>query len=416
MNVKKSLIDVAILLGICIVFSAALSGVYSFVGPIIDAREEAKKNGAYGEVLPNSTGFENVNKEDYPGISPVIKEIFREKSGLGYAFNIETNGYGSGLKLVVGVSADGIVTGVKVISHSETDGIGTKVINQYPETVTGKDVNTIDSVDTIGGATVTSKAYKSAVKEALKAVVLMGGGEVDNRTEEEIFEDNLEAAIKDEGADFNKVYVADNSGNIYTYDDLKVTGIYESTNGNGYVFVIDKEFVGVDAEGKIIGETSENNSKNITDAMAIINSTNYIDVDTTEYKNSEDRDIKRVFKSIVVKYNEENKVYLITAEVQGYNSKVKITMYVTVNEEGNLIDSLAVNHSESVNFGADRFKDGDYNSKFVGMDAEAAEGVDTVAGTTVSTKAYKTVVVNALKAVNILNNTDNTIEGGATNE
>ena len=412
MDFKKSLKDVLVLFLICSVFGVALAGVYSFVGPIIEAREASKATGAYGEVIPNSNGFTELNVADYPEISPIIKGIQRENSGLGYAFSIETNAYGTGFKIVVGVSADGVVTGVKVINHSETDGIGTKVIDQYPDIVTGKDINTIDGVDAIGGATITSKAYKSAVKEALKAVVLMGGGEVDNRTEEEIFEDNLEAAVGDENADFTNVYVVDNTGNIFGYEELNVTSIYEATNGKGYVFVIGKEFVGVDAEGNIITETTDENKENITNILNILNNAGYVEVDTTEYQNSEDRDIMRAFKSIVVEYNEENGVYMVHSNVKGYNSTVDITMYVTIDSDGKVIDSLAVNHSESGNWGAAQFKDGVYNSNFVGKDTSGAESVDTFSGVTVSTTAYKNAVVKALKAINILIST----EGGATNE
>lgn len=418
MNVKKSLKDVVVLLAICIVFGAALSGVYSFVGPIIEEREAAKATGAYGEVIPNSTGFETVNREEYPEISPMIKEILREKSGLGYAFNIETNAYNPGFKIIVGVSADGIVTGVKVIGHSETDGIGTTVINQYPEIVTGTDINTIDNVDIVGGATYTSKAYKSAVKEALKAVVLMGGGEVDNRTEEEIFEDNLEAAVGDENADFKNVYVVDNNGNIYTYDDLKVTGIYEATNGKGYVFVIDKEFVGVDTEGKIIGETSENNSKNITDAMAIINSTNYIDVDTTEYKNSADRETKTAFKYINSVKKTEAGVYVVDLTVQGYKSApTPMNIVVTVGTDGTIVDFAVVSHSETASepYGGAKIESDYYNDYFIGKNQTECKDVDfnTIKnGATETSNGVKKAMNYSFVAVNAIENA----EGGTTNE
>lgn len=406
MDIKKSLKDVIVLTLICVVFAGALAVTNELTKDTISAKKAAAETAAYEVVMPDAKGFENVDITG-KGLPSTIVEIKKETSGLGHVVKLQANGYQPGLVILIAVNPDGVVTAATCLESKETWGLE----SEMSELVVGTDANTI--VDIKAGVTsLTVNAYRGAVRDALNALILLGGGEVDNRTEAEIFEDKLEAAVGDEDADFTGVYVADNKGNICSYSDLKVTGIYEATNGKGYVFVIGTEFVGVDSEGTILTETTDDNKKIVNDAFAIINNAGYTDVDTTEYQNSEDRNVKRVFKSIVVKYNAENEVYLITADVQGYNSNVKVTMYVTVGADGKLIDSFAVNHSESNGYGADQFKDGVYNSNFVGKDAEEADGVDTVAGVTVSTKAYKNAVVNALKAVSILTTADNTTEGG----
>ena len=403
MDIKKSLKDVLVLLVICSVFGVALAGINSITAPIIADRANAAANEAYIAVLPGATSFEDV---DISGNSfaPTVKEIKKEKSGLGYAVKLETKGYATGMVIIVGVSADGVVTGATCISSNETWGLE-KVLG---DEVTGTNIDTI--VDVRAGATSeTVNGYRAAVKDAINVAILLGGGEVDNRTEAEIFEDNLEAAIGDENADFTNAYVVDNQGNIYTNDDLKVSSIHEATNGKGYVFVFGKDFVGVDNEGNIIGETSDDNKTIIENVLGLINNAGYEEVDITEYKNHEDRNIKKYFRSITVEYNETNKVYLVKTSVSGYNSNVKVTMFITIGADGKLIDSLAVNHAESGNWGAAQFKDGVYNSNFVGKDATEADGVDFVAGVTVSTKAYKGAIVNALNAIKIIITT----EGGA---
>ena len=189
MDIKKSLKDVLVLLVICSVFGVALAGINSITAPIIADRANAAANEAYIAVLPGATSFEDV---DISGNSfaPTVKEIKKEKSGLGYAVKLETKGYATGMVIIVGVSADGVVTGATCISSNETWGLE-KVLG---DEVTGTNIDTI--VDVRAGATSeTVNGYRAAVKDAINVAILLGGGEVDNRTEAEIFEDNLEAAI-----------------------------------------------------------------------------------------------------------------------------------------------------------------------------------------------------------------------------
>ena len=54
---------------------------------------------------------------------------------------------------------------MEVTSHSETDGIGTKAVEALPAEIVSK--NSVD-VDTVAGATSSSKAIISAVKDAMK--------------------------------------------------------------------------------------------------------------------------------------------------------------------------------------------------------------------------------------------------------
>ena len=77
-------------------------------------------------------------------------------------------------------------------------GIRFNLQNDGYEVITGSDG--VEAVDTISGATKTTAAYKNAMKDALNAAIILGGGEVDIRTEEEILNDNLSAALPDDVA------------------------------------------------------------------------------------------------------------------------------------------------------------------------------------------------------------------------
>ena len=75
----------------------------------------------------------------------------------------EAEGYGGPLKVSVSMNGTDI-TEVKVVSHSETEGVGTRAIDALPDAIVRAD--SVD-VDNISGATITSKAIKEAVRQAI---------------------------------------------------------------------------------------------------------------------------------------------------------------------------------------------------------------------------------------------------------
>jgi len=67
--------------------------------------------------------------------------------------------------------ADGKISAVEVLEQNETVGIGDKALNAIPGKFVGcSTAEEIDAIDTVSGATVTSKALKEAVKAALAQV------------------------------------------------------------------------------------------------------------------------------------------------------------------------------------------------------------------------------------------------------
>ena len=72
---------------------------------------------------------------------------------------------GMGGDVVLGVTMkDGRISAVRVIEANETPGIGTKALEKLPDEA----VRTNGEVDTVSGATVTSDAFRSALKDALR--------------------------------------------------------------------------------------------------------------------------------------------------------------------------------------------------------------------------------------------------------
>lgn len=75
----------------------------------------------------------------------------------------EAQGYGGPVKVEVEMKGEDVVS-VKVTSHSETEGVGTRAIDALPDMIVKADSPDVESVT---GATVTSRAIKEAVSQAM---------------------------------------------------------------------------------------------------------------------------------------------------------------------------------------------------------------------------------------------------------
>lgn len=99
-----------------------------------------------------------------------IKEVYagyENGSIVGFAVKSFGQGYGGEVEVMVGIIGDGTISGVRVMSQSETPGLGDKIteesfLENYQGKITSEDV----AIDTIGGATVSSKAVNDAVEAA----------------------------------------------------------------------------------------------------------------------------------------------------------------------------------------------------------------------------------------------------------
>ncbi len=100
---------------------------------------------------------------------------------LGYGITTKSpvKGYGGDIEIILGISVDGKIAGMKVISHSETVGLGTgiekpdfqgKFIGKTTDeqfTVTKTEIKETD-IESLGGATFSSKSFTSAVNNAME--------------------------------------------------------------------------------------------------------------------------------------------------------------------------------------------------------------------------------------------------------
>ena len=175
-----SVLTVKLLL-ICAIVSALLAGVNSITKPIIAENEQKNFEIAMQEVLPEASGFEEVNLGDYtPSETGVtLDSLYRADNGGYVVSTVCSEGYGGDVSVMVGITKDLTVNQVKIMSMSETPGLGAKAsepefIRQYDGLAAGITVvkNTApadNQIEAISGATITSKAVTKAVNTALQA-------------------------------------------------------------------------------------------------------------------------------------------------------------------------------------------------------------------------------------------------------
>ena len=174
---KKSIENIVVLVSICAVVSVLLALTNALTVPRIAKNEAEKVTRALLEVMPDGVSFEKLDISTYK-LPATVSEVYKSENG-GYVIKLNTKGYASGMVLMCGVSADGKVTGTKFITSNETPSIGGTAAETMAQTLLGKDSETVDGVDIVGGATKTTAAYRAAVKDALNAAIILGGGEAD---------------------------------------------------------------------------------------------------------------------------------------------------------------------------------------------------------------------------------------------
>ena len=165
---KKEIIKpIAVLVGICLVVTAMLAYINSVTAPIIKAAEEKTASEARAEVLSEADSFELMKVKNLP---ECVEEVYKAKNNAGFVFMLKVKGYGGDMKLICGIKSDGKIEQSKTLSHSETSGLGSKTAeDKYRKQYSGKDSKTVNEVDAISGATISSTAYKKAINDAFKA-------------------------------------------------------------------------------------------------------------------------------------------------------------------------------------------------------------------------------------------------------
>ena len=230
---SKSVKSIVTLVAICAVVTVVLALTNAITAPIIEANDAKAANAALLEVLPDGGSFTLADTAALT-LPATVSEVYTAENG-GTVVRLSTTGYASGMALMVGINPDGTVSGTKLIASQETPSIGGAAADTFSASVVGADITTVDGLATISGATKTTAAYKNAVRDALNTVIILGGGSVDLRTEEEILADALNEALPAANGAFTKHFFVEVTEGV--------DAIYFADNGAGAVCVIGEQFI-----------------------------------------------------------------------------------------------------------------------------------------------------------------------------
>ena len=164
---KDMILPIVVLTVICIVITAALAFTEQLTTPVIEEAARKAAEAAKLEVLPTADSFTEISTE---GMPETITSAFKADNGEGNVFFMTVKGYGGKMKLICGIDKDGKISGTKTLEHAETAGLGAKTSEPaYQSQYLGKDEK-LEGVDHIGGATISSKAFKGAISDAFLAL------------------------------------------------------------------------------------------------------------------------------------------------------------------------------------------------------------------------------------------------------
>lgn len=197
---NKILKNTLILTLITVIAGAALGMVYEITkAPIAAANEKAKQE-ACQQVFPEADEFElvdvDIDKANEViaslGANATVDEVYVAKMGgseVGYVVTTtDGDGYGGNIQMSVGIMKNGGVNGVSILSIKETAGLGMNAaepsfLSQYAGKSAGifyvtKDGGNGDPIDSITGATITTRAVTDGVNVALSYHKIVLGGSV----------------------------------------------------------------------------------------------------------------------------------------------------------------------------------------------------------------------------------------------
>lgn len=100
----------------------------------------------------------------------------------GQAIEVEADGFGGKMRVMVGVAADGTILGYQILEHSETPGLGDKAGEWFKnadkpgQNIIGRKAGNLTvskdggDVDAITAATISSRAFLKAINSAVQQI------------------------------------------------------------------------------------------------------------------------------------------------------------------------------------------------------------------------------------------------------
>lgn len=175
---------VLVLFSVTLITSAVVGVVYKYTQDPIEKAKQEKIRSSLTVILPQ---FDNNPAKDMQTVMAdgTQEKIYTAKQAdkvVGYAVETSSReGYGGEIVLMVGFTPTGEIINIAVLSHNETPGLGAKMTdagNSLIVSLQGKNPSQIvmkvrkdgGDVDALTAATISSRAYTSAVERAYRVL------------------------------------------------------------------------------------------------------------------------------------------------------------------------------------------------------------------------------------------------------
>lgn len=177
---------VIVLSAITLFAALALGTVYTITKAPIEASKTAKQKNAIKEVLPPSFHHlaDPITVSDGNETLVVYKAYDAKNEFIGAAVQSSNNGFSGKILIMVGFDKNGNIINYTVLEQKETPGLGTKMVDWFKtdkgkQNIKGKNAGTANltvskdggEVDAITAATISSRAFLFAVRNAYHAFV-----------------------------------------------------------------------------------------------------------------------------------------------------------------------------------------------------------------------------------------------------
>lgn len=202
---KGGLMPALVLVIICSITAALLSWTNVATAETIAFQKQQKDELTRQSLLTEATSFEKIDLADFVAKYPAYSEEQTKATGksqllglykgvnadktVGYIVEGAYRGYGGNVPVMVGILSDGMISSVKVLGNEETPGLGKKVEEEaFLSQFSGADIKKFfvigeakeneNLLDTVSGATISSKAVKESVNLGMEVYANIREGDI----------------------------------------------------------------------------------------------------------------------------------------------------------------------------------------------------------------------------------------------
>lgn len=169
---KNVILKYSLIVSVFAFFAALIIGiVYQFTEPKISDNKINVENQSIILVAgEKAKTFKRVQEEDYNYVV-VYNE---DEDQIGYVLKVTKRGYSSDIKMLVGLDQQLNIIGLKILEQTETPGLGSRIEeSNFLKQFINKNAEKMDltkdegDIDAITGATISSRAVVSGIKEEI---------------------------------------------------------------------------------------------------------------------------------------------------------------------------------------------------------------------------------------------------------